>query len=84
MITGGLGAHLRNLSRSPNYGLRKRRKEYGSDHEEPVGPKLVRGRGLLRRRRPESVAWLLFVTGLCLAAAAVAVALVLSGSVWSL
>jgi hypothetical protein len=77
------GSHFRNLARSPNYGLRRRRKEYGSDDDRPVGPKLVRGRGLFRRRRPESVAWLLFVTAMCVGIATVGIALILSGSVWS-
>ena len=49
---GGYGAYVRNLSRNPGYGLRGKRKDYDSKNDRPVGPRLVKGRGLRRRRAP--------------------------------
>jgi hypothetical protein len=79
---GGYGGFVRRLSRDPGYGLRKRRKEYGSKDTRPAGPKLVRGRGLRRRRAPAlGAAWVVAILVL-LAAVGVIVIRLLRVMAW--
>ena len=52
MMLGSPRPFIRNLGRSPGYGLRGQRGSYGPSDTRPVGPALVKGRGLSRRREP--------------------------------
>ena len=63
---GGVGGYIRRLSRDPGYGLRGKKRNYGKGDTRPLGPKLIRGRGLRRRRNVISPA--LGLTILALAA----------------
>jgi hypothetical protein len=77
--TGGVGSYLRNLSRSPGYGLRKHRRQHGSGGPaDPVGPSLVRGRGLARRRPGSALLAVARLAALLLLAAA------LAAGIWTL
>ena len=69
-----VGRCVRNISRAPGYGLRKRRASGGTARgDEPVGPRLVRGRGRRRRAlRTPGVALLLSFVLLMVTVAAIA------------
>ncbi len=72
--TSLIGRCVRNLGRSPGYGLRKRRSGGKTETGDvPLGPRLVRGRGRLRRR-PGTPGVLVLVSFLLLMATIVVIA----------
>ena len=62
-----MSAHFRDLSRTPDYGLRRTKRSYNLDSARPVGPRIFRWRGLLRRGQPGRWTWV-WLAALALAA----------------
>jgi hypothetical protein len=76
MVGGGgwyainVARRIKALERASPYASRKRRrKRSGEGPERPAGPRLIRGRGL-HRRRPNYARWLRTIACMAVAAAA--------------